>query len=238
MFTGIIEETGILMSVKGGLSGSRLAVKADRVLEDIQKGDSIAVNGVCLTAYSFDSGCFYADVMPETLKRSNLARLPAGSPLNLERAMTAGGRFGGHIVSGHIDGTGTIVSIVRDGNALWYTVRSDPSILRRIIEKGCPGKGSGFLRIPDSPYSLLYHSGNPETRLRGQSGKRLCGEIYRKIHKNPPAIPLHRRGGQQKHGDRQPNHAGTAQTIWILSGASTGQQINESLKTGHLNCPH
>ena len=71
MFTGIIEETGILMSVKGGLSGSRLAVKADRVLEDIQKGDSIAVNGVCLTAYSFDSGCFYADVMPETLKRSN-----------------------------------------------------------------------------------------------------------------------------------------------------------------------
>ncbi len=62
MFTGIIEETGILMSVKGGLSGSRLAVKADRVLEDIQKGDSIAVNGVCLTAYSFDSGCFYADV--------------------------------------------------------------------------------------------------------------------------------------------------------------------------------
>ena len=87
MFTGIIEETGILMSVKGGLSGSRLAVKADRVLEDIQKGDSIAVNGVCLTAYSFDSGCFYADVMPETLKRSNLARLPVGSPLNLERAM-------------------------------------------------------------------------------------------------------------------------------------------------------
>ena len=73
--------------------------------------------------------------MPETLKRSNLARLPAGSPLNLERAMTAGGRFGGHIVSGHIDGTGTIVSIARDGNALWYTVRSDPSILRRIIEK-------------------------------------------------------------------------------------------------------
>ena len=189
MFTGIIEETGILMSVKGGLSGSRLAVKADRVLEDIQKGDSIAVNGVCLTAYSFDSGCFYADVMPETLKRSNLARLPVGSPLNLERAMTAGGRFGGHIVSGHIDGTGTIVNIVRDGNALWYTVRSDPFILRRIIEKGfhchrrsqpdgCPGKGSGFLRIPDSPYSLLYHSGNPETRLRGQSGKRLCGEIY------------------------------------------------------------
>ena len=163
MFTGIIEETGILMSVQGGLSGSRLAVKADRVLEDIQKGDSIAVNGVCLTAYSFDSGCFYADVMPETLKRSNLARLPAGSPLNLERAMTAGGRFGGHIVSGHIDGTGTIVSIVRDGNALWYTVRSDPSILRRIIEKGSiaiDGVSLTVARVRDQDFcvSLIPHN--------------------------------------------------------------------------------
>lgn len=163
MFTGIIEETGILMSVKGGLSGSRLAVKADRVLEDIQKGDSIAVNGVCLTVYSFDSGCFYADVMPETLKRSNLARLPVGSPLNLERAMTAGGRFGGHIVSGHIDGTGTIVSIVRDGNALWYTVRSDPFILRRIIEKGSiavDGVSLTVARVRDQDFcvSLIPHT--------------------------------------------------------------------------------
>lgn len=163
MFTGIIEETGILMSVKGGLSGSRLAVKADRVLEDIQKGDSIAVNGVCLTAASFDSGCFYADVMPETLKRSSLARLPVGSPLNLERAMMAGGRFGGHIVSGHIDGTGTIVSIVRDGNALWYTVRSDPSILRRIIEKGSiaiDGVSLTVARVRDQDFcvSLIPHT--------------------------------------------------------------------------------
>ena len=163
MFTGIIEETGILMSVQGGLSGSRLAVKADRVLEDIQKGDSIAVNGVCLTAYSFDSGCFYADVMPETLKRSNLGCLPIKSSLNLERAMTAGGRFGGHIVSGHIDGTGTIVSIVRDGNALWYTVRSDPSILRRIIEKGSiaiDGVSLTVARVRDQDFcvSLIPHT--------------------------------------------------------------------------------
>ena len=163
MFTGIIEETGILMSVKGGLSGSRLAVKADRVLEDIQKGDSIAVNGVCLTVTALSRDGFTADVMPETLKRSNLARLPVGSPLNLERAMTAGGRFGGHIVSGHIDGTGTIVNIVRDGNALWYTVRSDPFILRRIIEKGSiaiDGVSLTVARVRDQDFcvSLIPHT--------------------------------------------------------------------------------
>ena len=101
--------------------------------------------------------------MPETMKRSNLARLPAGSPLNLERAMTAGGRFGGHIVSGHIDGTGTIVSIVRDGNALWYTVRSDPFILRRIIEKGSiavDGVSLTVARVRDQDFcvSLIPHT--------------------------------------------------------------------------------
>ena len=163
MFTGIIEETGILLSVQGGASGSRLVIKAGRILEDIKKGDSIAVNGVCLTASSFDSGCFSADVMPETLNRSSLGQLPLKSLLNLERAMMAGGRFGGHIVTGHIDGTGTIVSIVRDGNALWYTVRSDPSILRRIIEKGSiaiDGVSLTVARVRDQDFcvSLIPHT--------------------------------------------------------------------------------
>ena len=163
MFTGIIEETGILLSVKGGSSGSRLVIGADRILEDIKRGDSIAVNGVCLTAASFDSGCFLADVMPETLKRSNLGCLPIKSSLNLERAMIAGGRFGGHIVSGHIDGTGTIVNVVRDGNALWYTVRSDPFILRRIIEKGSiavDGVSLTVARVRDQDFcvSLIPHT--------------------------------------------------------------------------------
>ena len=163
MFTGIIEETGILLSVKGGSSGSRLVIGADRILEDIKRGDSIAVNGVCLTAASFDSGFFLADVMPETLKRSNLGCLPIKSSLNLERAMIAGGRFGGHIVSGHIDGTGTIVNVVRDGNALWYTVRSDPFILRRIIEKGSiaiDGVSLTVTRVRDQDFcvSLIPHT--------------------------------------------------------------------------------
>ena len=163
MFTGIVEEIGAVRAVVSGGEWGSLSIGARRVLEDTRRGDSIAVNGVCLTAASFDSGCFYADVMPETLKRSNLARLPAGSPLNLERAMTAGGRFGGHIVSGHIDGTGTIVSIVRDGNALWYTVRSDTFILRRIIEKGSiaiDGVSLTVARVRDQDFcvSLIPHT--------------------------------------------------------------------------------
>jgi len=168
MFTGIIEETGILLSVQGASSGSRLVVGARRVLEDTKKGDSIAVNGVCLTAASFDSGCFLADVMPETLKCSNLGCLPVKSPLNLERAMTAGGRFGGHIVSGHIDGTGTIVNIVRDGNALWYTIRSAPSILRCIVEKGSIAIDGVSLTVAqageqDFSVSLIPHTASNTT---------------------------------------------------------------------------
>ena len=163
MFTGIIEELGTIAHMDRRPDSIRLTIQAHKVLEGTQLGDSIAVNGVCLTAYSFDSGCFYADVMPETLKRSNLARLPVGSPLNLERAMIAGGRFGGHIVSGHIDGTGTIVNVVRDGNALWYTVRSDPSILRRIIEKGSiaiDGVSLTVTRVRDQDFcvSLIPHT--------------------------------------------------------------------------------
>ena len=168
MFTGIIEETGILLSVKGGSSGSRLVIGADRILEDIKRGDSIAVNGVCLTAASFDSGCFLADVMPETLKRSNLGCLPIKSSLNLERAMIAGGRFGGHIVSGHIDGTGTIVNVVRDGNALWYTIRSAPPILRRIIENGSIAIDGVSLTVAqvreqDFSVSLIPHTASHTT---------------------------------------------------------------------------
>ena len=163
MFTGIIEELGTIRGVSLTKDGGELQIAATTVLGGTKLGDSIAVNGVCLTVYSFDSGCFYADVMPETLKRSSLARLPVGSPLNLERAMMAGGRFGGHIVSGHIDGTGTIVSIVRDGNALWYTVRSDPFILRRIIEKGSiaiDGVSLTVARVRDQDFcvSLIPHT--------------------------------------------------------------------------------
>lgn len=136
MFTGIIEETGSLKSVKKGARSSILTINCRTVLENTKIGDSIAVNGVCLTVTSLGSGWFTADVMPETLNRSSLGTLSPGSSVNLERAMAADGRFGGHIVSGHIDGTGVIRNIQKDDNAVWYTVGADKAILRYIVEKG------------------------------------------------------------------------------------------------------
>lgn len=135
MFTGIIEETGkVIRIVKG--SQSYLEIQADKIFSDVHVGDSIAVNGVCLTVTEFSGNIFRADVMNETFSRSSLGSLKKGSPVNLERAMPAYGRFGGHIVSGHIDGTGEIISIKKDDNAIWYKIHTSESIMKYIIEKG------------------------------------------------------------------------------------------------------
>ena len=130
MFTGIVEELGTIRAIQRGTHSAVLSIGASLVLSDLKIGDSVAVNGVCLTATGKDGGGFTADVMHETLNRSSLGKLVPGSPVNLERAMPANGRFGGHIVSGHIDGVGTILSVHRDDNALWYTVRAAPELLR------------------------------------------------------------------------------------------------------------
>ena len=136
MFTGLIEEVGTLRAVCRGAHSSVLSIGARAILDDLKVGDSVAVNGVCLTATTVDAGGFTADVMHETMRRSSLSALTPGSPVDLERAMAADGRFGGHIVSGHIDGTGTITAKRRDDNAVWYTVAASPSLLRYIVEKG------------------------------------------------------------------------------------------------------
>ncbi len=136
MFTGIIEEIGKIQGICKGKDSAEVVVQAGTVLEDIRLGDSIAVNGVCLTVTSFSQSSFTAYLMHETLNRSSLGSLHKGSPVNLERAMSASSRFGGHIVSGHIDGTGTISDIRRDDNALWYTIKTPLPVLRYIIEKG------------------------------------------------------------------------------------------------------
>ena len=135
MFTGIVEEVGRVQAIRREPANAVLTITASKVLEDVHLGDSIAVCGVCLTVTSFTSSAFTADVMHETLNRSSLGALKPGSPVNLERAMPANGRFGGHIVSGHIDGTGRITRIRPDGNAVWYTVSATPSLLRYIVEK-------------------------------------------------------------------------------------------------------
>lgn len=133
MFTGIVEETGRVTSVPAPGRAGRLAIKASRVLEGTRIGDSIAVNGVCLTATELLADGFAADVMPQTLSHSNLGALRAGSPVNLERAMAADGRFGGRIVSGHIDGTGTVR---RDQNAVRFTVGAPTGIMALIVAQG------------------------------------------------------------------------------------------------------
>ena len=132
MFTGIVEEVGQVKAIGNGT----LQIQATKVLEDVKLGDSIAVNGICLTVTGFNSHSFQADVMPETIKRTSLGELKLGSPVNLERALTLSSRLGGHIVSGHIDGTGRIVSLKEDKNAILMKIQTDGAILRYIVEKG------------------------------------------------------------------------------------------------------
>ena len=136
MFTGLVEELGHVISVKNGAKSAVITIGAEKVLEGTKVGDSIAVNGVCLTVVRTDGGSFTADVMHETVDRSSLSGLRSGSAVNLERAMPADGRFGGHIVAGHVDGTGRILSVTRDDNAVWFRIGADRSILHYIVEKG------------------------------------------------------------------------------------------------------
>ena len=136
MFTGIVEEVGAIKNIKRGQHSAVLTIHAKTVLEETRIGDSIAVNGICLTVTRLFPDGFSADVMHETLNRSSLAGLTAGSVVNLERAMPANGRFGGHIVAGHVDGVGHIANIRRDDTAVWYTVHAGPEILRYVVEKG------------------------------------------------------------------------------------------------------
>ena len=136
MFTGIVEEVGAIKNIKRGQHSAVLTIHAKTVLEETRIGDSIAVNGICLTVTRLFPDGFSADVMHETLNRSSLAGLTAGSVVNLERAMPANGRFGGHIVAGHVDGVGHIANIRKDDTAVWYTVLAGPEILRYVVEKG------------------------------------------------------------------------------------------------------
>lgn len=150
MFTGIVEEIGTLLQINQTGQSYELMIQAKRVLDDVRVGDSISVNGVCLTVTSFQAGSFAADVVPETLRRTNLSRLRIGFPLNLERAMAANGRFGGHIVSGHIDGTAHIVHKHKEVNALVYTFRPNQSdMLKYIIAKGSVALDGTSLTVMD-----------------------------------------------------------------------------------------
>lgn len=172
MFTGIIEELGTIKDIG---SDGNISILADRVLDGTKTGDSIAVNGICLTVTRLTENGFRADVMPETMKRTSLSVLRRGDKVNLERAMAADGRFGGHIVSGHIDGTGTIKEYKKDGNAVWVTIAADDDILRLVVEKGSiaiDGISLTVAVVTDTYFkvSIIPHTAGETTLLLKHTG--------------------------------------------------------------------
>lgn len=136
MFTGIIEEIGTIKNVQGTKDAIIFTINANKIIEDMSIGDSIAVNGVCLTVTEFHADSFAVDVMPETVKHTSLSMLKNGSRVNLERAMSADGRFGGHFVSGHVDGVGKIVKKQRVSNAVYFELEVDEQLTETLIYKG------------------------------------------------------------------------------------------------------
>ena len=175
MFTGIVEEVGRVRRVTAGGRAGQLSIRCARVLEGTKLGDSIAVNGVCLTVTALLPDGFTADVMPETLRRSGLGTLRPGDGVNLERAMPADGRFGGHIVSGHIDGLGRITAFRREENAVWITVAASPSLLRLVVEKGSIAIDGVSLTVAavgdgDFQVSVIPHTAKETVLLDKQTG--------------------------------------------------------------------
>ena len=160
MFTGIIEEVGQLKNLRDG----RIEITCSKVLEDVKIGDSISANGICLTVVDFGEDFFAADVMPETLRKTSLAELNRGGLVNLERALKLGDRFGGHIVSGHIDGVGKILNIRAEGNALLIDVAAENFLLRQIAAKGSVALDGISLTVVDAGAESFSVSMIPHTR--------------------------------------------------------------------------
>ncbi len=175
MFTGIIEETGQIERIARGAKSTQLRIMAHVTLEDTRIGDSICTSGVCLTVTGLGQRWFEADVMPETLRRSKLSDLAVGSRVNLERAMLLNGRLGGHMVSGHIDGTGMIRAVSREDNAVWLTVSAEAALLRYIVEKGSvaiDGVSLTVAAVERSGFrvSVIPHTGRETTLLQQKIG--------------------------------------------------------------------
>ena len=160
MFTGIVEEVGRLKNLRGG----RIEISCAAVLEDVRLGDSINTNGICLTVVDFGENFFAADVMPETFRKTSLAELNGGGLVNLERALKVGGRLGGHIVSGHIDGVGKILSLRAEGNALLIDVAAESRLLRQIAAKGSVALDGISLTVVDAGAESFSVSMIPHTR--------------------------------------------------------------------------
>ena len=160
MFTGIIEEIGKLKSLNGG----RIEISCEKILSDIKIGDSISTNGICLTVVDFGKNFFAADVMPETFRKTSLAEIQTGGVVNLERALKVGDRLGGHIVSGHIDGTGKILSMRTEGNAIFIEIQAENFLLKQIAAKGSVALDGISLTVVDANQENFSVSMIPHTR--------------------------------------------------------------------------
>ena len=171
MFTGIVEEVARVEAVRPG----GLTVAASRVTADIGVGDSISVNGACLTLTSRNEASFSVDVVPETLRRTNLGSLVAGDPVNLERAVAVGGRLDGHIVQGHVDGTGTVESISAEGDAWLIRIRAPSAIMRYVVDKGFIAVDGTSMTIVNCERDAFVITVIPFTRDNTVLGSRRVG---------------------------------------------------------------
>ena len=172
MFTGIVEEVGHIKSAQNG----RLEISAALVVSDAKLGDSIAVNGACLTVVAHDAASFAVDVVPETLRRTNLGALVPGSPVNLERSMPAQGRFGGHMVQGHIDGVGVVRSITPDGDAVMMAFDAPAWVMRYVVEKGFVAVDGTSLTIVQCDNFSFSVTLIPHTRANSVLGSKRVGD--------------------------------------------------------------
>ena len=172
MFTGIIEEVGKVDSVRDG----KMSISAALVLQELAVSDSICINGVCLTVTEKASNSFSVDVVPETLRRSNLGDLQSGDGVNLERSLTPSGRMGGHIVQGHVDGTATVAGIEPDGDALMLRFTAAPDLMRYVVEKGFIAVDGTSLTIVDCDDKSFSITLIPYTRENTVFGSRRIGE--------------------------------------------------------------
>lgn len=205
MFTGIIEEIGSIKQIIRGSEAIILEIEAKKILEDVKLGDSIAVNGVCLTVTTFSHHRFTVDVMPETVRATSLQALQAGSNVNLERAMIANGRFGGHFVSGHVDGTGIIQDKKRVANAVYYTISVQENLSRYLMLKGSvtvDGTSLTIFGVSDNTFtiSLIPHTLN-ETILGGKGkGDTVNIEVDMLAKYMDHLLKQEDRGTSNKHG--------------------------------------
>lgn len=175
MFTGLVEEIGVVEAISKSTKSARITIKATTVLQGTKLGDSICTNGVCLTVTSFSGNKFTVDVMAETMRRSNLNNISIGEEVNLERALRVGDRLGGHMVSGHIDGMGTISNFEKEDNAVWITIATSEEILKYIVQKGSIAIDGVSLTVAyvDSEVfkvSIIPHTKDMTTLLRKKVG--------------------------------------------------------------------